>query len=66
VVALKDGTFFLFLFPYQLIMSFVGSRCNAYNVSSAAACLLSVAFGVSTFFDVKDLHASKTSPRTRA
>jgi hypothetical protein len=41
------------------------SRCNAYNVSSAAACLLSVAFGVSIFFDVKDLHASKLSPRTR-
>ncbi|RDB21069.1 hypothetical protein Hypma_011803 [Hypsizygus marmoreus] len=40
--------------------------CNAYNVSSAAACLLSVAFGVSTFFDVKDLHDSKASPRTRA
>lgn len=39
--------------------------CNAYNVSSAAACLLSVAFGVSIFFDVKDLHASKLSPRTR-
>ncbi|KXN80986.1 hypothetical protein AN958_06498 [Leucoagaricus sp. SymC.cos] len=40
-------------------------RCNAYNVSSACACLLCVAFGVSIFFDVKDLHASKVSPRTR-
>ncbi|GLB34761.1 hypothetical protein LshimejAT787_0203260 [Lyophyllum shimeji] len=39
--------------------------CNAYNVSSAAACLLCIAFGVSTFFDVKDLHDSKESPRTR-
>lgn len=39
--------------------------CNAYNVSSAAACLLCVAFGFSTFFDIKDLHASKSSPRTR-
>ncbi|SJL00615.1 uncharacterized protein ARMOST_03928 [Armillaria ostoyae] len=39
--------------------------CNAYNVSSAAACLLCVAFGVSVFFDIKDLHASKVSPRTR-
>ncbi|KAH9484387.1 hypothetical protein JR316_0003868 [Psilocybe cubensis] len=39
--------------------------CNAYNVSSASACLLCVAFGVSLFFDVQDLHASKQSPRTR-
>ncbi|KAF9053048.1 hypothetical protein BJ165DRAFT_1400404 [Panaeolus papilionaceus] len=39
--------------------------CNAYNVSTASACLLCVAFGVSTFFDVQDLHASKQSPRTR-
>ncbi|KAG7092623.1 hypothetical protein E1B28_008966 [Marasmius oreades] len=40
--------------------------CNAYNTSSAAACLLCVAFGVSVFFDIKDLHASKESPRTRS
>ncbi|THU81258.1 hypothetical protein K435DRAFT_477393 [Dendrothele bispora CBS 962.96] len=40
--------------------------CNAYNVSSAAACLLCVAFCVSIFFDIKDLHTSKVSPRTRA
>ncbi|PPQ63269.1 hypothetical protein CVT24_006794 [Panaeolus cyanescens] len=39
--------------------------CNAYNVSTASACLLCVAFGVSIFFDVQDLHASKQSPRTR-
>jgi hypothetical protein len=39
--------------------------CNAYNVSSAAACLLCLSFGLSIFFDVKDLHASKLSPRTR-
>ncbi|KAJ7087891.1 hypothetical protein C8R44DRAFT_721119 [Mycena epipterygia] len=40
--------------------------CNAYNVSSAAACLLCVSFGVGTFFDVQDLHSSKASPRTRS
>jgi hypothetical protein len=39
--------------------------CNAYNTSSAAACLLCVAFGVSIFFDVKDIYASKANPRTR-
>ena len=54
----------LLIFLELLIYIFV-VRCNAYNVSSAAACLLSIAFAVSTFFDVKDLHASKTSPRTR-
>jgi len=42
-----------------------GGKCNAYNTSSAAACLLCVAFGVSVFFDVKDLYNSKTNPRTR-
>ncbi|KAJ6623459.1 hypothetical protein B0H10DRAFT_2009820 [Mycena sp. CBHHK59/15] len=39
--------------------------CNAYNVSSAAACLLCVSFGIGIFFDVQDLHSSKASPRTR-
>lgn len=40
-------------------------RCNAYNVSSAAACLLCFLFGLSVFFDIKDLHTSNVSPRTR-
>jgi len=39
--------------------------CTGYNVSSASACLLSVAFGVNIFFDVKDLYASRVSPRTK-
>jgi len=39
--------------------------CNAYNVASAGAFLLFVTFGISIFFDVKDLHASKASPRTK-
>ncbi|TFK72746.1 hypothetical protein BDN72DRAFT_869398 [Pluteus cervinus] len=39
--------------------------CNAYNTSTAAACLLCVSFGVSIFFDIQDLSASKASPRTR-
>ncbi|KAL0946723.1 hypothetical protein HGRIS_012905 [Hohenbuehelia grisea] len=39
--------------------------CNAYNTSTASACLLAVAFGASTFFNVKDLSSSKVSPRTR-
>ncbi|KAI0934764.1 hypothetical protein AcV5_006504 [Taiwanofungus camphoratus] len=39
--------------------------CNAYNLATAISCLLCLAFGISVFFDVKDLHASKASPRTR-
>ncbi|KAG6814590.1 hypothetical protein H0H92_000119 [Tricholoma furcatifolium] len=35
--------------------------CNAYNVSSAASCLLSFAFGLNTFFDIKDLSDSKNA-----
>lgn len=38
--------------------------CNAYNVATAAAFLLSVTFGISTYFDIRDLFASKQSPRT--
>ena len=40
-------------------------RCNTYNVASAGACLLGLGFGISVFFDVKDLHQSRISPRTR-
>ncbi|KAI1794618.1 hypothetical protein LXA43DRAFT_883513 [Ganoderma leucocontextum] len=39
--------------------------CDAYNIGTAAACLLCLLFGLSIFFDVKDLHASRASPRTR-
>ncbi|EIN07182.1 hypothetical protein PUNSTDRAFT_104727 [Punctularia strigosozonata HHB-11173 SS5] len=39
--------------------------CNAYNTATAASCLLAVAFGFSIFFEIKDLHASRASPRTR-
>jgi len=39
--------------------------CTGYNVASAAACLLCVTFCLSTYFDVKDLYASRVSPRTR-
>ncbi|KAH9857166.1 hypothetical protein C2E23DRAFT_771351 [Lenzites betulinus] len=39
--------------------------CDAYNLATAASCLLCLAFGLSMFFDVKDLHVSRMSPRTR-
>jgi len=39
--------------------------CNTYNVATAAACLLSVAFGFGIYYDIRDLSISKVSPRTR-
>ncbi|TFK54758.1 hypothetical protein OE88DRAFT_1732064 [Heliocybe sulcata] len=39
--------------------------CDSYNVATACAFLLALAFCLSLFFDVKDLHASRQSPRTR-
>ncbi|KAH9952106.1 hypothetical protein B0H21DRAFT_782882 [Amylocystis lapponica] len=39
--------------------------CEAYNLATAAACLSCLAFMFSIYFDIKDLHASKASPRTR-
>ncbi|KAI0748527.1 hypothetical protein C8Q80DRAFT_1172289 [Daedaleopsis nitida] len=39
--------------------------CDAYNLGTASACLLCLTFALSIFFDVKDLHASRASPRTR-
>lgn len=38
--------------------------CNAYNVATAGSCFLGISFGISVFFDVKDLHQSRNSPRT--
>lgn len=43
----------------------MSNRCTAYNASTAAACLLSLSFAISIYFGVKDLYASKLSPRTR-
>lgn len=62
---LWGGTFVLIILGYRCPSGGYDGWCNAYNTSSAAACLLCVAFGVSIFFDVKDLASSKTSPRTR-
>jgi len=62
------------LWGTEFVLILIGQRCpsgafqgwcNAYNVASAGACLLFVAFGISVFFDIKDLHNSKASPRTR-
>lgn len=63
-----NGWRVLFYYFYDMEINGVSvtlCRCDAYNVASAAACLLCVAFGLSTFFDIQDLHASKASPRTR-
>lgn len=64
-VALWGAEFVLILIGQRCPSGGFDGWCTAYNVSSAGACLLFVAFGVSVFFDVKDLFASKASPRTR-
>jgi len=42
-----------------------GGWCNGYNFATALACLTCLLFGFSVFFDIKDLHGSRISPRTR-
>jgi hypothetical protein len=64
-VVLWGATFVFILTGKKCPSGGFNGWCNAYNVSTASACLLCVAFGVSIFFDVQDLHASKQSPRTR-
>jgi len=64
-VALWGAEFVLILIGQRCPSGGFEGWCNAYNVASAGACLLFVAFGVSVFFDIKDLHTSKASPRTR-
>ncbi|KAL1721071.1 hypothetical protein EV715DRAFT_249407 [Schizophyllum commune] len=39
--------------------------CTAYDASRACACITALSFGITIFFGVKDLAASKTSPRQR-
>ncbi|KAF8478726.1 hypothetical protein DFH94DRAFT_751808 [Russula ochroleuca] len=63
-----------FLWSVEFIWTLIRERCppgsfngwcNAYNVASAGACFLGLVFGLNVFFDVKDLHQSRASPRTR-
>ncbi|KAL6305302.1 hypothetical protein BKA93DRAFT_927830 [Sparassis latifolia] len=75
---LKWGMLFdivsMILWGTEFVLILLGPRCpssgydgwcESYNLSTAASCLLCVAFGFSIFFDIKDLYASKVSPRTR-
>lgn len=39
--------------------------CDGYNVATALAVFLVICYGFSVFFDVKDLHMSRVSPRSR-
>ncbi|KAI0082834.1 hypothetical protein K474DRAFT_1584923 [Panus rudis PR-1116 ss-1] len=64
-MALWGGEFVLILMGKRCPIGSFEGWCDAYNLSTAAACLLCVAFGLSVFFDIKDLHSSKASPRTR-
>ncbi|KAI0636705.1 hypothetical protein C8Q77DRAFT_519396 [Trametes polyzona] len=75
---LKWGTtadvFGMLIWGMEFVVILLGKRCpvggfegwcDAYNLATAAACLLCFAFGLSIFLDVKDLHNSRMSPRTR-
>ncbi|KAI0695123.1 hypothetical protein BC835DRAFT_1273732 [Cytidiella melzeri] len=64
----------LFAWGAEFVYILIGKRCpagsfsgwcDAYNLATAASCLICLLFAFSTFFDIKDLHASNTSPRTR-
>ncbi|OBZ69225.1 Phosphopantetheine adenylyltransferase [Grifola frondosa] len=62
VVMLLWGTeFVLILLGQRCPSGSFDGWCDAYNIATAAACLLCLAFGFSIFFDIKDLHASGTS-----
>ena len=41
------------------VEAYILFRCTAYNMSTGAACGLAVAFSVSAFFGIKDLHVSR-------
>ncbi|KAI0780660.1 hypothetical protein BD413DRAFT_8361 [Trametes elegans] len=75
---LKWGTsadvLLMLLWGMEFVIILLGKRCpvggfegwcDAYNLATAASFLLFLMFGLSLFFDVKDLHASRASPRTR-
>lgn len=64
-LVLWGGEFVLILLGQRCPPGGFEGWCDAYNVSTAAACLLAVSFGLSVFFDIKDLSASRSSPRTR-
>jgi len=71
---LFTDTIFFFLWSVEFVWTLIREKCppggfngwcNAYNVASAGACFLALVFGLNVFFDVKDLHQSRVSPRTR-
>ncbi|KAF9645131.1 hypothetical protein BDM02DRAFT_3101813 [Thelephora ganbajun] len=58
----------------EFVVILVGQRCppggfdgwcDGYNLATALVCLTCLLFGFSVFFDIKDLHGSRVSPRTR-
>lgn len=64
----------LILWGAEFVMILAGQRCppggfggwcDGYNLATSFACLSCLLFGLSVFFDIKDLHGSRISPRTR-
>jgi len=64
----------MILWGVEFVLILIGPRCpsggfngwcNAFNLATAASCFLVLLFGLSLYFGVRDLHASKVSPRQR-
>lgn len=67
--------FAFLLWGIEFFLILVGKRCpsgafegwcDSYNFATAFVSFAFVSFGFSVFFDIKDIHASRISPRTRA
>lgn len=62
---LWTGCFVMILLGQRCPPGTLDGWCDAYNIATTGASFLIVLFGTSAFFDIKDLHQSKVSPRTR-
>jgi hypothetical protein len=62
---LWTGCFVMILLGQRCPPGTLDGWCDAYNIATACASVLIVLFATSAFFDIKDLHQSKVSPRTR-
>ena len=59
------GCFVMVLLGQRCPPGTLDGWCDAYNIATAGTSVLIVLFATSAFFDIKDLHQSKVSPRTR-
>lgn len=50
---------------WSILRAYILCRCDGYNVATALAAFIVITYGFSIFFDIKDIYASRASPRTR-